>query len=97
MQAAYDRPITLDEAAALAHLSRAAFSRFFHRTMGRTFTDYLNEVRVDAACRLLVETDLPVTAVAARCGFRNLSWFNRRFLRRKGVQPLRYRQQFRPG
>ena len=97
VRAAYDRPITLDDVASRVQLSRSAFSRFFRRTMGRTFTDYVNEVRIDAACRLLIETDLPVTAVAARCGYRNLSHFNRRFLRRKGTQPRRYRRQYRAG
>ena len=96
LQAVYHRPVTLGEAAGLLNMSDAAFSRFFHRTMGRTFTEYLNEVRIDAACRLLVETELPVTVVAARSGYRNLSHFNRRFLRRKGTQPRRYRRQYRP-
>jgi hypothetical protein len=42
--------------------------------MGRTQTDYLDELRVDAARRLLIETDLPVGEVATRAGFANLSW-----------------------
>jgi AraC-like DNA-binding protein len=96
LQEAYPRPVTLAEIAATVHLSPAACSRLFSRAMGRTLTDYLDELRVDAARRLLIETDLPVGEVAARAGFANLSWFNRRFRHRTSLQPGRFRAQFRP-
>jgi len=96
LQEAYPHRVTLAEIAATVHLSPAACSRFFSRAMGRTLTDYLDELRVDAARRLLIETDLPVGEVAARAGFANLSWFNRRFRHRTSMRPTRYRAQFRP-
>jgi AraC-like DNA-binding protein len=95
LHTAYARKVTLEEVAELVHMSPPACSRFFRRTMGRTLTDYLNELRLSAACRLLVETELPIIDVAAASGFRNLSYFNRRFLRRTGMAPRRYRAHYR--
>ncbi len=77
-------------------LSPGAFSRFFLKMTRRTFVDYRNGLRVREACRLLEETDLPVTEIAYACGFNNLANFNRRFLREKGLVPLRYRRLHEP-
>jgi AraC-like DNA-binding protein len=79
------------EAATAAGMSPAAFSRFFHRHVGKTYVGYLNELRVATACRALVETDRPIIEIAYECGFNNLSNFNRRFLMLKGATPRQYR------
>jgi AraC-like DNA-binding protein len=84
-------PISLAEAAAVTAMSPAAFSRFFHRWMGQPFTSYLNELRVQHACTLLLTTDLSIAAIAAVAGFANLSNFNRRFRRQNALTPREYR------
>jgi AraC-like DNA-binding protein len=86
--------ITLAEAAAAAHLSVPAFSRFFRRKTGRTLVAYLNELRTGLACRELVESDRSISDIAFDCGFNNLSNFNRRFLELKGMAPRAFRGQF---
>ncbi len=88
-------PITLDDAASAAHLSRTAFCRFFQRVMGRTFVDYLHELRISIACRLLADTDLSITEISQRVGFGNLANFNRVFKRRRGITPSAVRKQQR--
>jgi|SoiMethySBSTD1v2_1073268.scaffolds.fasta_scaffold57960_3 AraC-like DNA-binding protein/quercetin dioxygenase-like cupin family protein len=93
LEARFAGSVSQREAARLAGLSPAGFSRFFRRSTGRTFVDYLAELRVGAAARLLLETDLPVTEVAMRSGFANLSNFNRRFLSRTGLSPRAYRRR----
>lgn len=90
----YQRSIFLNEAAEVAHLSAAAFSRFFRKTAGKTFTAYVNELRVAQACRFLIETDRNIAAVALDCGFENLSNFNRRFQELKKMSPREFRREF---
>lgn len=91
LQQAHTETVEQAEVAALIHMSPTSFSRFFRRVMGRTLTDYINQLRVETACSLLMATSLPVTEVAARSGYRNLSNFNRRFLELKGLRPTEYR------
>ncbi|MFG1807331.1 AraC family transcriptional regulator [Streptomyces sp. NPDC049040] len=91
LQQSHTGPVHHEEVAALVHMSPTSFSRFFRNAMGRTLTDYLNQLRVETACALLTGTPLPVTEVAARSGYRNLSNFNRRFRELKGLRPTEYR------
>ncbi|MET7900705.1 AraC family transcriptional regulator [Streptomyces sp. NPDC005336] len=91
LQQTHTRPVQLTEVAALVHMSPTSFSRFFRRAMGRTLTDYVNQLRVETACSLLTSTRLPVTDIATRSGYQNLSNFNRRFRELKGLRPTEYR------
>jgi AraC-like DNA-binding protein len=90
----YMEKIERRELAALAALSEGAFSRFFHSRTGRTVPQYVNELRVGRACRLLLEhPERTVSDVALDCGFDNLANFNRRFLVAKGVAPSVFRRE----
>jgi AraC-like DNA-binding protein len=84
-------PLTLAEAARVAHVSPAAFSRFFRRETGKTYTDYVNDVRCSEACVRLRGSTWPVAAVAQACGFATASHFNRQFRARLGMTPRAYR------
>lgn len=87
----FDRPISLSHAANILHLSESAFCKFFKRATGKTFSSYVNDVRIAHAATKLIETDKPVSTIAADCGFENLAYFNRVFLRKKKVQPAKFR------
>ena len=90
----YTEKVERRELAALAALSEGAFSRFFHSRTGRTVPQYVNELRVGRACRLLLEfPGRTVSDVALDCGFDNLANFNRRFLAARGVAPSVFRKQ----
>jgi AraC-like DNA-binding protein len=92
VQKKFRESVSLEKAAALVHLSESAFCKFFKRTSGRTFSDYVNEIRIGHACQLLMETDLPVHAIADASGFESLTYFNRVFLRKKKMTPGQFRK-----
>lgn len=86
--------LTVSSVAALIHLSDSAFCKFFKRATGKTFSDYVNEVRIGFACQQLSESDKPVAGIAYECGFESLTYFNRVFLRKKGVTPRQFRKDY---
>lgn len=91
----YPEPLTLAAAAREAGMAPAAFSRLFSRGIGRSFTEHVTDVRVDAARQQLRHTDAPIAAIAHRCGFANLANFNRRFRATVGTTPSDYRRSAR--
>ena len=92
VQSHYGEPITVADAAAVIGYSPSHFMRVFRRVTGRTFVDYLTDYRLSAAIYYLKETDEDIGAVAASCGFDNVSYFIRRFGKKYGVPPGRYRR-----
>jgi AraC-like DNA-binding protein len=82
----------MEDAARIAHVSPAAFSRFFHRETGKTWSATLSDVRCSEAGVRLRQTNRPVAEIAHDCGFRTLSHFNRAFAARFGQTPSRYRR-----
>jgi transcriptional regulator GlxA family with amidase domain len=73
-------------------LSPAAFSRWFKRRMGKPYTDYINEARIELVCRALMESDRDISRIARECGFAGGSHFHRLFKACKGVSPAEYRR-----
>jgi transcriptional regulator GlxA family with amidase domain len=80
--------------AARAHMSERNFARAFRAETGMTPAAYVEVARVERARRELETTDLPVEAVAARCGFGTVETMRRAFHRRLGVNPAAYRARF---
>ncbi|MBL8329085.1 MAG: helix-turn-helix domain-containing protein [Rubrivivax sp.] len=84
--------LTVHEAASLAHVTPAAFARFFRREMGRSFIEYVNDARCSWAALRLLESQEPVAQIAHGCGFLTLSNFGEQFRRRHGLSPRAFRQ-----
>ena len=91
----YRQRLRQTELAHVTGMSPAAFSRNFRNATGTTLVDYVNDLRIGHACRLLAETATPVTEICFESGFANLSNFNRCFRRRRGMTPSQFRGQFR--
>jgi AraC-like DNA-binding protein len=89
----FGRTIRLAEAAELVEMAETAFSRFFKAKTGITFVDYLNDIRIGHASRLLIDTRSPVAEIALECGFTSLTNFNRIFKKRKGLVPKDFREK----
>jgi len=83
--------ISLEQAAAVAALSKFYFVRFFKEQTGQTFHSYLSQVRINRAKEYLAESDLPITEIAYLCGFSSIKTFNRIFKTFTGVAPSTYR------
>lgn len=93
IQQNFKEDITLQQAASVAGLQIHSFCRFFKTLTNRTFSDFLNEVRIGFACKLLQQSDLSVTQIALECGYTNISYFNRCFKKINKISPKSYRQE----
>tara|TARA_R110000796_G_scaffold67449_5_gene154769 strand:+ start:14526 stop:15371 length:846 start_codon:yes stop_codon:yes gene_type:complete len=90
----YFEPIALEDIASLANMSKNAFCRYFKKRTNKTFFQFLIEIRIENACKLIFKhPDWPISYVAEQCGFQNTANFNRKFKEIKGVIPSYYRLQ----
>lgn len=83
--------VRLEELLALTGLSRSSFARQFKQHSGRSFSEFLNGLRLEAACRELLESGRPVLDIALGAGFTQVSFFNRLFRRTYGCSPSAFR------
>ena len=83
--------VRLDEVLQIAGMSRPTFARQFKQHAGRTFSEFVNRLRLQAACRALLESDRGVLEISLECGFNQISFFNRLFRREFGCSPRDYR------
>lgn len=90
----YQGKVSLEAAAQLSNLSVSAFSRFFKSRVNKSFSDFLTDVRISHACKLLHETDLNISEISYECGFFTLSNFNKLFKERIKKTPVEYRKEF---
>jgi AraC-like DNA-binding protein len=84
------RKVKIKEVADVANLSAEAFCRYFKVRTGKTYTNFLNEVRVSNACKMLIEKEKSIQEICFETGFANLSHFNRTFKKITGKTPTRY-------
>ena len=95
INARYNEEIRLEDCAAMVGMSPSAFSRFFKQHTGRTLMDYIIDIRLGNAARLLVDTSEGISEISYACGFNNLSNFNRAFKARRGYTPRDFRTLFK--
>ena len=91
----FTQQITLEDLANLVGMTPVALSRFFKLRSGRTISDYIIDIRLGNATRLLVNTTNSISEICYDCGFNNLSNFNRIFKRKKDCSPTEFRENFR--
>ena len=90
----YQDEIRLPQLADIAGMSPSAFSRFFKLHTGRNLTEYIIDIRLGAASRMLVDTSQSISEISFKCGFNNLSNFNRIFKKKKGCSPTEFRDNY---
>ena len=88
----FRQEIRLKTLSDIAGMTPAAFSRFFHARTGKTVSDYIIDIRLGYAARLLVDSHSNVAEICYNCGFNNISNFNRIFKKRMGETPSEYRK-----
>ena len=89
----FDKNIDLYKIAEKANMTPNAFCRYFKQRTNKTYFTFLNELRIENACKLLSsDISMPISEIAYQCGFNNLSNFNRKFKEIKKINPAKYRR-----
>ena len=88
----YQSPISLEDISEVATMTKNAFCKYFKKRTNKTYFKFLNELRIEQACKLLMqEHEVTVAQIAEQCGFNNISNFNRQFKAIKGIQPTQFK------
>lgn len=87
--------ITLETAAELLHMAPGSFCRFFKKRTGKSFIQYLKDVRISVASRMLSQTEKPISQICLESGYNNLANFNFYFKKIMKMTPSEYRKNFR--
>lgn len=87
----YDQQLTLAQVAKAVNMSETAFRRFIKKWTGQTFSAILNEIRLGKATKMLIDTTYNIAEIGYKCGFENISNFNRIFKRKKMCIPKKFR------
>lgn len=90
----FQQEIKIEKAASLASYSPSAFCRYFKTRTHKTFSQFMNEIRIGHACRLLLDGNDCVSEICYLSGFSNVSYFIKRFRRITGFTPLEYRKKY---
>ncbi len=91
----FTRKISLDELADLAHMSPQGFCNYFKRKTRKTVFQYINELRIGYAKKLMIEDDVSISEAAFKSGFNSISFFNRLFRKATSLSPSEYKDNFR--
>ncbi|ETN95148.1 AraC-type DNA-binding protein [Zhouia amylolytica] len=90
----FQKPLALEEIAYMSGMNKSAFCRYFKNKTDKSFIAFLNELRINYACKVLNESE-PQKSISEACyrsGFNSLSYFNRTFKKVKGIAPSQYRR-----
>lgn len=90
----YRKKVTLQDAAALVHMTSTSFSRYFSTINNKPFSRFLVEIRIKHACKMLTETSESVSQICYQTGFNTLSNFNNQFKEVMSTTPLEYKKEF---
>jgi len=90
----YQKNIDLVQIASLVNMAEGSVCRFFKTQVGMTIFEYLNQIKIEFACKLLMNKNMSVMDVAFDSGFNNLSHFNKQFKKNTGLTPLEYKQRY---
>lgn len=91
----YREEVNLKRLAGLVNMAEGSLCRFFKMNMGITIFEYLNQIKIEFACKLLMDHDLSIMEVCLDSGFNNLSHFNKQFKKINGGPPSEYRKRFK--
>lgn len=95
INAHYQEEIRLNDLAEMVGMTDVAFSRFFKLRTGKSLSDYIIDIRLGYATRLLVDSTMTIAEICYECGFNNLSNFNRIFKKKKNCSPKEFRENYR--
>lgn len=90
----FTQKISLNNIAAVSFMTPPAFCKYFKSKTNKTFTYFVNEIRIGYACQLLISESFDISEICFQCGFHNFTSFNKNFKHFTGITPSEYRTKF---